>query len=670
MKVTLHHFFNTCSLISLLFAFTIGFSQNINESDSLKRLIINWEQNKNENSSLSDTIKINLLNKLSNSLIERHPKEALLKAKEALHLSTKYNYLQGKYAAHSNFGKIYINTGDFTFAIQNIEKAIILIKSTKNLEVLGDNYFYLGQCYLFLNNFLETTKKLNQALSIFENLNLKVKQARVYNNFAILYGKQKKATQELNYYNKAIQLLKNDSSKAGIYLKNIINKNIGLIHCDNNQPDKALAIFLKAYEIDKVSSKPNNFAMNCRSIGTAYRMKKDFVNALKYYNEALEVFQKMENKSGEADTFREIGSVYFSMKKLPKAIEYTNKGLVISKQIGELESIKFSYKNLSDIYAQMGNYEKAYQNEILHKKYSDSMFNGEINSKVNELQLNFEFEKKQDLAKRNQKIKDEKRAIEEKKQQKILYIIILSLFFVSLAAAVIYWNFKEQKAQNKTVELQNIKIQEALIEKETLLKEIHHRVKNNLQIISSLLNMQTQEIEEENVLIPIQEAQNRVQVMSLIHESLYKSDNINKINIKQYFEDLGNYLSAMYNVNAKKINLKIDLNDFLFNYDTAIPLGLIVNELATNAFKHAFENLNSGTIFIELSQNENDEYLLSVKNDGNKLPSDFNVEDFKSLGFKLVTILSRQLRGNFTFNSIAEMTSFEVRFKDFHNLKN
>lgn len=668
MKVTLYQFLYKCFLIVLLFTSTVGFSQSENnKSDSLKKLLVKWEQNKKTSLSLSDTIKVNLLNKLSNSLIETHPKDALLKTKEALNLAIKHNYLEGKYAAYSNFGKIYINTGDFSLAIQNIEKAILLIKQTKNKEVLGDNYFYLAQCYLFLNNFPETTKKLNQALSIFESLNLKVKQARIYNNFAILYGKQKNSSEELKYYNTAIQLLKNDTSKAGAYLKNIINKNIGLIYCDNNEPEKALAVFLKAYDIDKVSGKPNNFAMNCRSIGTAYRMKKEYTNALKYYNEALEVFQKMENKSGEADTFREIGKVYFETNQLEQAINFTNKGLAISKQIGELESIKFSYKNLSDIYAQMGNYGKAYQNEILHKKYSDSMFNSEINNKVNELQLNFEFEKKQEIAKRNQKIKDEKRAVEAKKQEKILYIIILSLFFVTLAAAIIYWNFKEQKAQNKTVELQNIKIQEALIEKETLLKEIHHRVKNNLQIISSLLNMQTQEIEEEKVLIPIQEAQNRLQVMSLIHESLYKSDNINKINIKEYFDDLGNYLSAMYNINSKKISLEINTNDFLFNYDTAIPLGLIVNELATNAFKHAFENINSGTIFIELTHNEENEYLLSVKNNGNALPSGFNIDAFKSLGFKLVSILSRQLRGNFTFNSLAKTTSFEVRFKDFHN---
>ena len=668
MKVTPYQFLYKYFLIVLLFTSTVGFSQSENnKSDSLKKLLVKWEQNKKTSLSLSDTIKVNLLNKLSNSLIETHPKDALLKTKEALNLAIKHNYLEGKYAAYSNFGKIYINTGDFSLAIQNIEKAILLIKQTKNKEVLGDNYFYLAQCYLFLNNFPETTKKLNQALSIFESLNLKVKQARIYNNFAILYGKQKNSSEELKYYNTAIQLLKNDTSKAGTYLKNIINKNIGLIYCDNNEPEKALAVFLKAYDIDKVSGKPNNFAMNCRSIGTAYRMKKEYTNALKYYNEALEVFQKMENKSGEADTFREIGKVYFETNQLEQAINFTNKGLAISKQIGELESIKFSYKNLSDIYAQMGDYGKAYQNEILHKKYSDSMFNSEINNKVNELQLNFEFEKKQEIAKRNQKIKDEKRAVEAKKQEKILYIIILSLFFVTFAAAIIYWNFKEQKAQNKTVELQNIKIQEALIEKETLLKEIHHRVKNNLQIISSLLNMQTQEIEEEKVLIPIQEAQNRLQVMSLIHESLYKSDNINKINIKEYFDDLGNYLSAMYNINSKKISLEINTNDFLFNYDTAIPLGLIVNELATNAFKHAFENINSGTIFIELTHNEENEYLLSVKNNGNALPSGFNIDAFKSLGFKLVSILSRQLRGNFTFNSLAKTTSFEVRFKDFHN---
>jgi two-component system, sensor histidine kinase PdtaS len=240
---------------------------------------------------------------------------------------------------------------------------------------------------------------------------------------------------------------------------------------------------------------------------------------------------------------------------------------------------------------------------------------------------------------------------------------MLVLGLVSIFTFGVYVNLKRNLRQKKIIETQNLQIQDSLTEKETLLREIHHRVKNNLQIISSLLNIQSETITDKNVLSSIQEGQSRVQAMSLIHQNLYQSEHINNVDIENYLKELVDYLSQMFDAGAKKIEVNIDAAHLQFDIDTAIPLGLIVNELVSNAYKYAFESRSGGTIDI-IIRSVASGFELQVNNNGNDLPEGFEIKNNKSLGLKLVTMLSRQLRGKFTFNSGNGTTSFIVLFKD------
>lgn len=292
------------------------------------------------------------------------------------------------------------------------------------------------------------------------------------------------------------------------------------------------------------------------------------------------------------------------------------------------------------------------------------MFNSEINNRVYEMQMNYEFEQKEYQLKKEQEEKDKQRILEAEKEKKLKYIIIISLFLVSLFAISIYYNLKEHKKQRTIVEQQKEQIEKSLEEKETLLKEIHHRVKNNLQIISSLLNMQKQGIEDEKVLATIREGQSRVQAMSLIHQSLYQSENINSVNVESYLKDLINYLASVYSTNDKIINVHLETTNIQFDFDTAIPLGLIVNELISNAYKHGFKNVTEGNIWIEISKRNEIDYDLIVKNDGDCFKDEVLKNESNSLGLKLVEILAKQLRGSFQFSYEENKTICKVLFKD------
>ena len=191
----------------------------------------------------------------------------------------------------------------------------------------------------------------------------------------------------------------------------------------------------------------------------------------------------------------------------------------------------------------------------------------------------------------------------------------------------------------------------SLSEKEVLLKEIHHRVKNNLQIISSLLFLQSRKSEDETVRQSLTESQNRVRSMALVHEQLYQSADLAQIDFAQYTRRLVENLGGAFGAAQRGIKTTIVATDIYFGIDTAIPCGLILNELVSNAFKYAFPSGDGGHIAITIEPIDNDKIRLQVEDTGIGFPSDVDIEHTGSLGIRLVTSLTRQLNGNIEFSS-------------------
>ena len=186
-------------------------------------------------------------------------------------------------------------------------------------------------------------------------------------------------------------------------------------------------------------------------------------------------------------------------------------------------------------------------------------------------------------------------------------------------------------------------IRASLEEKKVLLREIHHRVKNNMQIISSLLNLQTRYIEDEKVVDILKESQNRVKSMAMIHETLYQSEGFAKIGFSGYVNNLVRYLLQSY-VDRDHVNIITDLDEVFLDIDTAIPCGLIINELVTNSLKHAFPNRNKGQIRIGLMQSV-DKFILEVKDNGIGFPELLDFRRTETLGLQLINSLVMQLDG-------------------------
>ena len=205
----------------------------------------------------------------------------------------------------------------------------------------------------------------------------------------------------------------------------------------------------------------------------------------------------------------------------------------------------------------------------------------------------------------------------------------------------------------------NIEIVESLKEKEILLKEIHHRVKNNLQVISSILNLQSSFVTDENTLDILQESRNRIRSMAIIHENLYRTEDFSSINFSNYLENLTTNLVSSYRIHEDVV-LDLNLEDVDLVLDQAIPSGLLVNEIITNALKYAWGREVKGTISIDLCD-EDGMVCLEISDDGVGLPSEFTEMESDTLGLQLVTTLVEQLDGEIEVD-IKKGTKYLIKF--------
>jgi two-component sensor histidine kinase len=233
--------------------------------------------------------------------------------------------------------------------------------------------------------------------------------------------------------------------------------------------------------------------------------------------------------------------------------------------------------------------------------------------------------------------------------------------------ALLYNRYRLKQRTNRKLELQqreiakqNISLQHLVNEKDWLIKEIHHRVKNNLQIVMSLLNSQSAYINNEFALNAIQESQHRVHAMSLIHQKLYNTESLSSIDMSLYIRELVSYLGDSFET-SQRIRFEFDLTSIEMDVSEAVPLGLILNEAITNSIKYAFPEGGPGIISISLSNIDSHQCLLIISDNGVGIPDHFNNKKPGSLGMSLMQGLSEDLEGNFSIEN-KNGTTIKVSF--------
>ncbi len=325
------------------------------------------------------------------------------------------------------------------------------------------------------------------------------------------------------------------------------------------------------------------------------------------------------------------------LKMIEEVIDYYSTTNIREKQLLAYKHKAKTLYNLGEYKAaaELFNYHDSIHKEWLLENFNEKTADLESNYRANYYKL--ESENKAQYA----EILEQK----NERSSSILYFVsgALILFVV---ASILFWmlNYKLRDSRKKVAE-QNITLEKRNHEKSLLLKELHHRVKNNLQIVSSLLNLQSIAVKDESAQNAFKDGQNRVDAMAMIHKYLYTSDELTHVDIQSYLSRLVESIAYSYNFNKKNIAYKFNITSSPLDVDIAIPLGLIANELVSNAFKHAFVNMENPELSVNLTLNE--KLVFEVKDNGKGLPATTKNED--SFGMELVHSLMAQLNAQLEY---------------------
>lgn len=356
-----------------------------------------------------------------------------------------------------------------------------------------------------------------------------------------------------------------------------------------------------------------------------------------------------------------LGHFYLKQQKLSLAM--------LELELAEKEQENLSlelrlrlYDDLSELYQKINDQTAAYSYIQLKKSYIDSVTQKETLAQVNNLELRLEAEQK------DRELASQQARLDAEKSANILWFgTTFGLFLLVLAVSYIL-RLKQRAntlltARKEKIEEQNAQIQQALDEKNVLIREVHHRVKNNLQVISSLLSLQADTDMDGKALAAIQESRDRVKSISILHQLLYQNNNVDVINIRKYIDQLVTFLRSVHQPPNIEIHFNIQMEELQLDVDTAVPLGVILNELVTNAFKYAFKDRNIGLVEISIQQLKENEYCLIVSDDGVGMNRSVDFDQLESLGLRIVSLLTRQLGGNISMKP-SKGTTFSIVFND------
>jgi two-component sensor histidine kinase len=409
--------------------------------------------------------------------------------------------------------------------------------------------------------------------------------------------------------------------------------------------------------------------------------QNDFANAQQYYNRALIMSSRYGFYNNMADIYISLGDLFIktgehkdAMANVKEAIRYSSlldndfmlmrswlslgklqnlenqeKDAILSlrtclavatEKFGDAFFLHQVYRELGKAYAATGDFKQSYAAFLTYDRLKDSVFTAEADQRVAKLQTEFE------VAQKETTIKGQQQFIAQ--QRRLQWITLGAAGLLIFFLVALYRNYKSKQRINATLEnfnsaleLKNSQLDKRNAENELLMKEIHHRVKNNLEVVSSLLALQSAQIIDPNTREAMLESQNRVQSIGIVHQKLYQGTHVGAIEMRDYFFNLGESIIEAFGAESR-VTINCDMEPVEVDIDTAVPIGLIVNELLTNALKYAFPAGSTGEVRIKLEKRPGGKLCLEVADNGVGKSGKIQGTGF---GSQLVDLLTRQLNG-------------------------
>lgn len=552
-----------------------------------------------------------------------------------------------------DLGDYYQINNQLTQSITVLQKALGVYKVIGYKEIQGVTNL-LGYVYHLNGENLLALKYGLLAVKVAEEVHDDAMQlCTIYHRLAITYYVLKNYKLALIYYNKA-EVIAVKFKDIGAIQE--IKFNLALLLKKLNNPQKALAELnglIKQYP----PTNKDQLITTSFLFANIYMDLKQYPNAKFYVDSLAKLSKKYPEEVSQNTTFNKAPIRYFfetgQYKQAYKFLRL-NDSIVAINHMHNAKVENELYWSRTD--SAVGNFSSALKHYKIYKEVSDSGKSQSLRKQLNELQLQFDVDHKdQHIAMLTQQGQLQENRIRLESVYRKIFIGGFILLFVFLG--LVYNRYLMKKRSNVIMETKQSKIntqndllRKLVQEKEWLVKEIHHRVKNNLQIVISLLNTQSAYLEKGDALDAIRNSQHRMQTISLIHQKLYQSENLSTINMAAYIRELIEYLSESFNSN-KKVMMDINVSPVTLDVSQAVPLGLILNEAISNSIKYAFKETANARIHILLEPADDGKYLLCITDNGIGLPDGFDIDNTSSLGMSLMIGLAQQLEGEFLLDN-------------------
>ncbi len=603
---------NILTILIVLLSATVAHGQNSNENQLTS--LLDWLEShksvpKDSSNVASTSHKAIGISKATNNVISLaksyrylayyHKEYGLLDSSLHYYNLAKDIYTNGSNDlqladTHIELKKYFAAKADYNEAKASVYSALEIYEANKNKKGIANCYAHIGDLLYYENNYNEAVNYCDRAIVIQKEINEKEDLAQTY---------RFKAMSEL--------FTGFDIEKALVS----INTSITIYE-----------------ELDETGI-PMMASVNWR--GNVYKYMERYEEAIVDYQTNFDNSKQMGLERYLIPSLGNIGHVYIMQGRYEEALPYNLQAIELIKKTGRTRNLWENYMHVSEIYETIGDHKKAlYYHQLYaseHELFKDNVI----------LSLEREAQSKHEVGQKNATIIFQDEKISQQKRTKILYIILTGLLALILFGLLYF--FQKRKKRNEQLLVLNQELDKKNNQNELLLKEIHHRVKNNLELVKSLIALQSEQLEDSATRDAMIASQNRVQSMGIIHQKLYQGENLGSIDMKDYFVNLGDGILDTFDA-EHKVKIECAMDQLELDVDTAVPIGLIVNELLTNALKYAFPNERKGNIKIKLERVNADVLSLEVVDNGvgktdNEKPLG------TGFGSQLVKLLTQQLNG-------------------------
>jgi two-component sensor histidine kinase len=462
-------------------------------------------------------------------------------------------------------------TGAFKQAIDEYKKAAIIFKNTNQISGLAAVYLNIGICERKLSLYSEAINYYLLSSAIFENLKNEENLSHTFNSIALCFVELNNYPKALEYNKKALAIRQKLNDRQAIAQS--LN-NIGFTFKRYAKPDSAIYYLNKSLAMYKAGSDSSEIVLTLQNLGSSWKTKGDLRKAENYVKRSLRIASNYDMTEEIARGDADLAEIYTQQKKYGQALNAINITIGTAQKLKLPELLMEAYGIKYNLYNYSGDYKNAllYANKKTDLK--DSLFSVAKNRTISELEIKYQTDQKvKDIAALNLKNSLDQKIVRQ--QRLSIIVLVVAAVLLLLLFVIAYNSFRVKNKANQRIQ--------------TLMRDMHHRVKNNLQILSGLFSMQIENLSDENTKIALRENEARLTSMNLIHNKLYLDNTTTKIEMNDYLTKLLNHIKDSFGVYKQRdVSLRIEVSTIMLEADKAVAIGLIANELATNAFKYAF----------------------------------------------------------------------------------